>query len=178
MANLNSGLTDQELIDSVNKAHDISSTAGEVDGSVAHAAASHAPTDADNTAANETSHANVVVDGDIGTTVQGYNADTVVDANYVQTEESFTTTEQTKLGTIEDSATADQTGAEIKTAYEAEADTNAYDNAAVTKLGLAPVSDPTGVTGADAISNMMSLTQAEYDAIGTPDANTFYLIVE
>ena len=37
-------------------------------------------------------------------------------------------------------------------------------------------SDPTGVTGADQITNMMSLTQAEYDAI-TPDSDTFYVIV-
>ena len=37
-------------------------------------------------------------------------------------------------------------------------------------------SDPTGVTGADAITNMMSLTQAEYDAI-TLNASTFYVIV-
>ena len=36
-------------------------------------------------------------------------------------------------------------------------------------------SDPTGVTGADAITNMMSLTQAEYDAI-TPNASTLYVI--
>jgi hypothetical protein len=37
-------------------------------------------------------------------------------------------------------------------------------------------SNPTGVTGADAITNMMSLTQAEYDVI-TPNASTFYVIV-
>jgi hypothetical protein len=37
-------------------------------------------------------------------------------------------------------------------------------------------SDPTGVTGADAITNVISLTQAEYDAI-TPNASTFYVIV-
>jgi hypothetical protein len=37
-------------------------------------------------------------------------------------------------------------------------------------------SDTTGVTGADQITNMMSLTQAEYDAIVSPDANTFYVI--
>ena len=37
-------------------------------------------------------------------------------------------------------------------------------------------SNPTGVTGADAITNMLSLTQAEYDAI-TPNASTFYVIV-
>jgi len=49
----------------------------------------------------------------------------------------------------------------------------------VTALGLDNVveSDPTGVTGADAITNMMSLTQAEYDAIVTPNASTFYVIV-
>jgi hypothetical protein len=38
-------------------------------------------------------------------------------------------------------------------------------------------SDTTGVTGADVISNMISLTQAEYDAIGTPDSSTFYVVV-
>lgn len=38
-------------------------------------------------------------------------------------------------------------------------------------------SDPSGVTGADAITNMMSLTQAEYDAIVTPNAATLYVIV-
>ena len=40
----------------------------------------------------------------------------------------------------------------------------------------AVASDPTGVTGADVVANMISLTQAEYDAIGTPDASTFYVI--
>jgi hypothetical protein len=43
-------------------------------------------------------------------------------------------------------------------------------------LDLKVSSNTTGVTGADAISNMMSLTQAEYDAI-TPNASTFYVIV-
>jgi hypothetical protein len=37
-------------------------------------------------------------------------------------------------------------------------------------------SNTTGVTGADQITNMMSMTQAEYDAI-TPNASTFYVIV-
>jgi hypothetical protein len=39
-----------------------------------------------------------------------------------------------------------------------------------------PASDNTGITGADALSNMVSLTQAEYDAIGTPNATTLYFI--
>lgn len=37
-------------------------------------------------------------------------------------------------------------------------------------------SDTTGVTGADIITNMISLTQAEYDAITTPNASTLYII--
>lgn len=45
---------------------------------------------------------------------------------------AFTDTEQSKLGGIETSATADQTGAEIKTAYEAEP--NAYTDTKDTKL--------------------------------------------
>jgi|688.fasta_scaffold27945_9 hypothetical protein len=44
--------------------------------------------------------------------------------------------------------------------------------------GLPPVvlSDPTGITGADAVTNIISLTQAEYDAIATPSATTLYVI--
>ena len=34
----------------------------------------------------------------------------------------------------------------------------------------------TGVTGADQVTNIISLTQAEYDAIVSPDASTFYVI--
>ena len=39
-------------------------------------------------------------------------------------------------------------------------------------------SDPTAVTGADQITKMMSLTQAEFDAIGTPDAATLFIITD
>lgn len=44
--------------------------------------------------------------------------------------------------------------------------------------GILVHSDVTGVTGADQVTNIMSLTQAEYDAIGTPDVNTFYIITD
>lgn len=43
-------------------------------------------------------------------------------------------------------------------------------------ISLVVESDVTGVTGADAITNVISLTQAEYDAIVTPDAATLYVI--
>jgi len=42
-------------------------------------------------------------------------------------------------------------------------------------IALMVESDVTGVTGADAVTNIMSLTQAEYDAI-TPNASTLYII--
>jgi len=41
---------------------------------------------------------------------------------------------------------------------------------------IAVKSDTTGVTGADQVTNIMSLTQAEYNAIVSPDATTFYII--
>lgn len=41
---------------------------------------------------------------------------------------------------------------------------------------LVPASDPTGITGADAITNIVSLTAAEYAAI-TPSATTLYVVI-
>lgn len=38
--------------------------------------------------------------------------------------------------------------------------------------------DPTGVTGADKITNIMSLTTAEYAAIVAPNASTLYIITD
>lgn len=64
----------------------------------------------------------------IGSDVQAHAA--VLDA----TTASFTTADETKLDGIETAATADQTGAQIKAAYEAEADTNAFTDADHSKL--------------------------------------------
>lgn len=48
----------------------------------------------------------------------------------------------------------------------------------VDTLGTLKVSsDITGITGADKITNMVSLTQAEYNAIVTKSASTLYVIV-
>lgn len=81
-------------------------------------------------------------------------------------------------------------GAPIKTAYEGQPNTNAFTDAEKTKLGDLPTnsdlqddldlkvsSDITGISGADAITNMVSLTQAEYDLL-TPSATTFYVITD
>ena len=40
------------------------------------------------------------------------------------------------------------------------------------------LSDPTGVTGADAVANILSMTQAEYNAISSPNAATIYIITD
>ena len=66
---------------------------------------------------------------------------------------TFLTADQTKLDAIEASATADQTGAQIKTAYQAE--TNAFTDAQFTKLSnietAADVTDATNVNAAGAL---------------------------
>jgi len=83
-------------------------------------------------------------------------------------------TERTKLTGIEASATADQTGAQIKTAYEAEADTNAFADADVTKLGAieasADVTDVTNVTAAGAL--MDSEVDADIKTLVLPASTT------
>jgi hypothetical protein len=68
-------------------------------------------------------------------------------------------------------------GSVVKTAYEGEADTNAFTDAEQSKLAVAVQTDVSGITGADAVANIVSLTQAEYEAIGAPDASTLYVIV-
>jgi hypothetical protein len=79
----------------------------------------------------------------------------------------------TKLDGIEAGATADQTGAEIKAAYEAEANTNAYTDAEKTKLAgieaLADVTDTANVTAAGAL--MDSEVDADIKTLSLP-ANT------
>ena len=62
--------------------------------------------------------ADILQPSDIGVSVQGYNANTVVDASYVHTDNNYTTTEKNKLAGIEAGATADQTAAEILTAIK------------------------------------------------------------
>lgn len=50
-------------------------------------------------------------------------------------------------------------------------------SAATARTNLSAVGSVTaGITGADAVTNVVSLTQAEYDAIASPDAATLYVI--
>ena len=43
--------------------------------------------------------------------------------------------------------------------------------------GAAVGSDTTGITGASAVSNIVQLTQAQYDALSSYNSNTVYIIV-
>ena len=71
------------------------------------------------------------------------------------TQNNFTDALKTKLDGIESNATADQTGAEIKSLYEGESDTNAFTDADHTKLdgieASADVTDATNVAAAGAL---------------------------
>ena len=77
------------------------------------------------------------------------------DINEWTTNKHFTATEKTKLTWVEESATADQTAWEIKTAYEWNADTNAFTDSEQTKLWWvetwADVTDATNVASAWAV---------------------------
>ena len=78
-----------------------------------------------------------------------------------------------KLDFIEANATADQTGAEIKSAYEAVADTNAFTDAEKTKLSgieaSADVTDTTNVTAAGALMDSEVTNLAQVKAFDSSD---------
>jgi len=61
----------------------------------------------------EPADATILKDADIGVNVLAYDANVVSDANYVATDENFTTADHSKLDGIEANATADQTKADI-----------------------------------------------------------------
>lgn len=82
----------------------------------------------------------------------------------------------TKLDGIESGATADQTAGEIKTAYESNADTNAFTDAEQTKLSgieaLADVTDVDNVTAAGALMDSEVTNLAEVKAFSSADYAT------
>lgn len=82
-------------------------------------------------------------------------------------------TDGTKLDGIESGATADQTGAEIKTAYESEADTNAFTDAEQTKLAaISGTNTGDEVAASTTVAGISELaTSAEIDT-GTDNTRT------
>lgn len=110
-----------------------------------------------------------------------FDANTILAATSDNTPAAITITEQTLVGRItagnitalsttqvrtlinvEDGSTADQTGAEIKTAYEGESNTNAFTDAEQTKLtGIATGADVTDATNVNAAGAVM---ETDYNA--------------
>ena len=92
------------------------------------------------------------------------------------TENNFTDTLKTKLDGIEANATADQSNAEIKTAYEANSDTNAFTDADHSKLdgieASADVTDATNVAAAGALMDSEVTNLAQVKAFDSSDYAT------
>lgn len=92
-------------------------------------------------------------------------------------EQAFLDADHSKLDAIEANATADQTGAEIKTAYEGEANTNAYTDTEKSKLGAIEASATADQTGAEiktayeAEAETNAFTDAEKTKLGTVDTD-------
>jgi len=78
----------------------------------------------------------------------------------------MSSSDKSKLDGIESSATADQTGSEIKSLYEAQSDTNAFTDALLSKLNAIEASATTDQTGAE----IKSLYEAESDTNAFTDA--------
>lgn len=84
------------------------------------------------------------------------------------TYKKMSATEQTKLGTVEDSATADQTGSEIKTAYEGEE--NAYTDTKDGKLTGIEEDATADQTGLEVQTAITGLADADRVLVGSePD---------
>lgn len=78
----------------------------------------------------------------------------------------MSSSDKSKLDGIESGATADQTGSEIKSLYEAQSDTNAFTDSLLSKLNAIEASATTDQTGAE----IKSLYEAESDTNAFTDA--------
>lgn len=134
--------------------------------------------------ASATDNAIATFDGTSGTAIQGQSA-TIDDFGNLGISGNITVSgtvdgrdlaaDGTKLDGVEAGATADQTGAEIKTAYEAEANTNAFTDAEQTKLSgietAADVTDETNVKSALDGATITAATVASTDKVLVQDVD-------
>jgi hypothetical protein len=78
----------------------------------------------------------------------------------------------TNLATlINDNSVEDVTPAEVRSIFTDLEDSAGWYDEVVNSI-------PTGIAGADRVTNIVSLTQAEYDAISSPNASTIYFITD
>lgn len=113
----------------------------------------------------EPANATILKDADIGVTVQGYNANTVVDANYVHTDNNYTTSEKNKLSGIETGATADQTASEVPYSNTTSGLTATTVQAAIDEIDTALDN-----LSADAVDISIADTGTLYDAVNVETA--------
>jgi hypothetical protein len=108
------------------------------------------------------------------TTLSGYGITDAVASNDARLTDSRTpTAHKTSHATGgSDALTASDIGAAAASHTHAISDVTSLQ----TSLDAKVASITTGITGADAITNIVSLTQAEYDAISVKNASTLYII--
>ena len=133
------------------------------------------------TITNDSPDQTVALTGTGATTVTGTYPNFTIDSTDTTytvgdgglTTNDFTDADHTKLNGIEANATADQTGAEIKSAYEAVADTNAFTDAEKSKLSgieaSADVTDTANVTAAGALMDSEVTNLAQVKAFDSSD---------
>ena len=136
------------------------------------------------TITNDSPDQTVALTGTGATTVTGTYPNFTIDSTNTTytigdgglTTNDFTDADHTKLNGIEANATADQTGAEIKSAYEAVADTNAFTDAEKSKLSgieaSADVTDTVNVTAAGALMDSEVTNLAQVKAFDSSDYAT------
>jgi len=93
---------------------------------------------------------------------------------------AFTDAEKSKLANQSGTNTGDQDLSGLQATLVSGTNIKTINNSSILGSGNIGVvqSNTSGVSGADAITNLMSLTQAEYNAIGTPNLSTFYVITD
>jgi len=136
------------------------------------------------TITNDSPDQTVALTGTGATTVTGTYPNFTIDSTDTTytvgdgglTTNDFTDADHTKLNGIEANATTDQTGAEIKSAYEAVADTNAFTDAEKSKLSgieaSADVTDTDNVTAAGALMDSEVTNLAQVKAFDSSDYAT------
>ena len=111
-----------------------------------------------------------------GITATYQDSDGTIDLTVAsQTDNNFTNADHSKLDGIESNATADQTGAEIKSLYEGESNTNAFTDAEKTKLaGISASAGATTFTGlGDTPANFTSAAGKTVKVNSSADALEF-----
>lgn len=122
----------------------------------------------------ETSHADVVVDGDFSSAgimaTDGAGTYNIVTDNSTNWDTAYSWGDHSTASYITDYTV---TESDVTTHQAALSVTESQ----ISDLGSYVDSDTSGITGADTVSNIISLTQTEYDAIVTPSVSTVYIIV-